>query len=70
MQVLGGPIAAGLLLMDGLANIRGWQWIFIIQGSITVAIGILLKAGQHIAWLSLLVETCMSDVHLRLRTCR
>jgi len=44
-QVLGGPIAAGLLLMDGLANIRGWQWIFIVEGLVTVVVGILLKAG-------------------------
>jgi len=44
-QVLGGPIAAGLLLMDGLANIRGWQWMFIVEGSVTVVVGILLKAG-------------------------
>jgi hypothetical protein len=52
-QVLGGPIAAGLLLMDGLANIRGWQWIFIVEGTVTVVVGMLLKAGPGITWLHL-----------------
>eukprot|EP00884_Botryococcus_braunii_P017008 jgi/Botrbrau1/3991/Bobra.0016s0004.1 len=64
-QMLGAPIAAGILLMDGTRGIRGWQWIFLIEGSVTVAFAIVLgfflprspsnawflKPGEQ-AWLS------------------
>jgi hypothetical protein len=26
VQVIGAPLAAGFLYMDGLANLAGWQW--------------------------------------------
>jgi ACS family tartrate transporter-like MFS transporter len=38
--VLGGPIAAGLLSLDGLARLRGWQWLFLLEGIPAVALGI------------------------------
>lgn len=41
MQVIGAPIAAGLMMMDGLRGIRGWRWLFLIEGAITVLFGIL-----------------------------
>jgi MFS family permease len=31
-SVLGGPISALLLRMDGLAGLAGWQWMFIVEG--------------------------------------
>lgn len=30
--VIGGPISSGLLLMDGWLGLRGWQWLFILEG--------------------------------------
>ncbi|TVY81952.1 putative transporter [Lachnellula suecica] len=33
-------LAYGLMQMDGLANLDGWRWIFIIQGLITCLFGI------------------------------
>lgn len=36
---VGGLIATGFLKMDGLSGIRGWQWIFIIEGIITIVVG-------------------------------
>jgi ACS family tartrate transporter-like MFS transporter len=30
--VIGGPLSSALLLMDGLWNLQGWQWLFIIEG--------------------------------------
>ena len=27
LQVLGAPIGAGLILMDGVRGIRGWRWV-------------------------------------------
>lgn len=39
-NVLAGPIATGLLQLDGLAGLRGWQLLFIAEGVPTVLIGI------------------------------
>ncbi|KIV91861.1 hypothetical protein PV10_06352 [Exophiala mesophila] len=36
---LSGVLAYGLQQMDGLANYRGWRWIFIIEGILTVIAG-------------------------------
>ncbi|KAL6364339.1 hypothetical protein LRP88_02259 [Fusarium phalaenopsidis] len=36
---LGGVLAYGLQQMDGLAGYRGWRWIFIIEGIVTICIG-------------------------------
>ncbi|KAK4214814.1 major facilitator superfamily domain-containing protein [Rhypophila decipiens] len=37
----GGLLAAGIEQMDGVANIAGWAWIFILEGLLTVIIGII-----------------------------
>ncbi|KAG6885385.1 hypothetical protein C0993_002348 [Termitomyces sp. T159_Od127] len=37
-----GPILAYIFsLLDGRCNIRGWAWIFIIEGAITLFLGVL-----------------------------
>ncbi len=38
-QVIGAPLAAGLLFMDGVAGRRGWTWLFLIEGLITIVFG-------------------------------
>lgn len=30
--VLGGPIAAAILSMDGVAGLAGWRWLFLLEG--------------------------------------
>jgi ACS family tartrate transporter-like MFS transporter len=30
--VVGGPISSALLLLDGVGGVRGWQWLFIVEG--------------------------------------
>jgi MFS family permease len=35
----GGLLAAAIQNMDGLGGMAGWQWIFIVEGAITVLIG-------------------------------
>ncbi len=30
--VLGGPLSGQLLRLDGLAGMRGWQWLFLLEG--------------------------------------
>ncbi|KAK9808754.1 hypothetical protein WJX72_003060 [[Myrmecia] bisecta] len=44
-QVIGAPLAAAFLVMDGIHGLRGWQWLYIITGILTVAYGVALKFG-------------------------
>jgi MFS transporter, ACS family, tartrate transporter len=37
--VFGGPISGGLLELDGLAGLDGWQWLFLCEGLPAVALG-------------------------------
>jgi ACS family tartrate transporter-like MFS transporter len=30
--VIGGPLSSLILQMDGIAGLRGWQWLFVIEG--------------------------------------
>ncbi|WP_321818380.1 MULTISPECIES: MFS transporter [unclassified Paraburkholderia] len=36
---IGSPISAALLQMDGFAGLRGWQWLFLLEGIPTVLLG-------------------------------
>ncbi|KAF9873975.1 major facilitator superfamily transporter [Colletotrichum karsti] len=36
----GGVLAAGIEQMDGIGNLSGWSWIFIVEGVLTVLVGI------------------------------
>jgi ACS family tartrate transporter-like MFS transporter len=38
--VVGGPVSGALLELHGLAGLKGWQWLFIIEGLPAVALGI------------------------------
>ncbi|KAL5423825.1 hypothetical protein PMIN04_003627 [Paraphaeosphaeria minitans] len=38
-NAFGGLFAAAILQLDGVHGIRGWQWLFIIEGCATVGIG-------------------------------
>ena len=40
-NAFGGLFAAGILKLEGVHNIAGWQWLFIIEGSATVGIGVI-----------------------------
>lgn len=33
VQVVAAPIAAGLLMLDGKMALRGWQWVFLLEGA-------------------------------------
>ena len=48
VQVIGGPIAAALLLMEGIGGLHGWQWLFLLEGVLTLIYAIILWV-----WLSL-----------------
>lgn len=37
---LGSPISAALLGIDGLLGLRGWQWMFILEGAPAILLGL------------------------------
>jgi len=54
---LGSPISAALLGFDGWLGMRGWQWMFIIEGIPAVLLGlaclfVLTDRPAHARWLS------------------
>ncbi|KAG1679626.1 hypothetical protein FOA52_006143 [Chlamydomonas sp. UWO 241] len=50
-NVLSAPLAAFLLVLDGKIGMSGWQWLFLLEGFVTMAIGscagLLLPASIH-----------------------
>jgi len=44
-QVIGAPLAAGLLALDGWLGLAGWQWLFIVEGIPTVLMGLYTKVN-------------------------
>jgi ACS family tartrate transporter-like MFS transporter len=38
-QIVGGPISAALLGLQGVAGLAGWQWLFLIEGLPSIALG-------------------------------
>jgi MFS transporter, ACS family, tartrate transporter len=56
-SVVGGPLSAVVLQMDGVAGLKGWQWLFIIEGLPACLMGlitlrILRDKPDEAAWLS------------------
>lgn len=44
---IGNPISGYLLKLDGVANIAGWQWVFLLEGLPSVVIGFLVLRVLH-----------------------
>ncbi|GAM33579.1 tartrate transporter [Talaromyces pinophilus] len=40
--ILGGPLAIGLLSLNGRGGLKGWQWLFLIEGSLTCFLGVVM----------------------------
>jgi ACS family tartrate transporter-like MFS transporter len=54
---IGSPISAHILLLDRVANLRGWQWLFLLEGAPAVLLGvlawfILADSPRVVPWLS------------------
>jgi ACS family tartrate transporter-like MFS transporter len=65
-NVLSGPIATSLMQLDGLAGLRGWQLLFLIEGIPTVLIGIavaryLPERPTNASWLIASEQTALSS---------
>lgn len=43
-SIVAGPMSVWLLQLDGLLNLHGWQWMFLVQGLPAVFIGLVLLA--------------------------
>ncbi|HEX3356802.1 MAG TPA: MFS transporter [Tepidisphaeraceae bacterium] len=39
--IVGNPLAGVLMKMEGIANLHGWQWLFLLEGIIPVLLGII-----------------------------
>ena len=39
-MIVGAPVSAALLALDGWLGLRGWQWLFLIEGLPAVLLGI------------------------------
>ncbi len=55
--VFGGPISGALLQMGGTYGLRGWQWLFVVEGIPAVLLGIMTllyldDKPEHASWLS------------------
>ncbi len=55
--VVGAPVSGMLLGLDGVLGLRGWQWLFIIEGLPSIVIGImawfyLTDSPSRASWLS------------------
>lgn len=71
--MVGGPLAAWIMTrLDGYGGLRGWQWLFIVEGIPAIVLGIVAflsladRPGQA-SWLSKseqrLVEDAVSSTH-------
>jgi MFS transporter, ACS family, tartrate transporter len=55
--VIGAPVSGLLLGLDGVMGLKGWQWLFIVEGVPSVLLGIvtwfyLTDRPKHADWLS------------------
>jgi MFS transporter, ACS family, tartrate transporter len=56
-SLIGGPISGLVLEMDGIWGLRGWQWLFIIEGLPAIVLGlvvlvVLADRPETASWLS------------------
>ncbi|WP_432575109.1 MFS transporter [Kineococcus sp. SYSU DK005] len=55
-NMVGGPLSGGLLELDGFAGLRGYQWMFMVEGLMAVVVGFvavkfLTNTPAEAAWL-------------------
>lgn len=43
-MVIGGPLGASLLKMEGIAGLHGWQWLYLVEGLPAVLMGFVVLA--------------------------
>ena len=56
-NLIGAPISAQILLLDQFAGLRGWQWLFLLQGTPAILLGVLVyfllpDRPEEVGWLT------------------
>jgi ACS family tartrate transporter-like MFS transporter len=56
-NLIGAPISAQIMLMDQMGGLKGWQWLFLLQGTPAILLGVLVyfvlpDKPEHVKWLS------------------
>lgn len=54
---IGAPISTSLLYLDGVAGLRGWQWLFLLEGLPSILLGVvtwfyLTERPREAGWLA------------------
>ena len=55
--VIGGPLSASILSLNGTGGLKAWQWLFILEGVPAIGLGIfcvatLIDSPERASWLS------------------
>ena len=82
-QVVAAPMAAVLMSLDGALDLRGWQWLAVVEGCAAVAVGLLLNvlmpssparvrslAPEEMAWVSSSVSRCAFTIITAAFSCK
>lgn len=69
-NVIGGPLGGALLGLDGVAGLRGWQWMFLLEGApavlfAVVVLTVLPDGPTKARWLSEDDKTVLIDQQKR-----
>jgi MFS family permease len=40
--IIGSPVGGALMELDGLGGLHGWQWMFLVEGLVTILVGVLV----------------------------
>ncbi|WP_327350893.1 MFS transporter [Streptomyces sp. NBC_01304] len=64
--ILGAPAGGGLMRLDGVAGLQGWQWMFLVEGLVTVGIGVFVWCAlpnrpQDASWLTSAQAAALSE---------
>jgi ACS family tartrate transporter-like MFS transporter len=74
-MILGAPLSEALLTLDGVFGMAGWQWLFLVEGSPAVVLGVLaLKVftnrPEDAEWLPESQRTWLMETMARERAAR
>jgi len=64
--ILGGPLSGLLLTLHGKAGLLGWQWMFLVEGSLAVIVGLwafwyLSDRPSDAPWLSIAQRSALQE---------
>ncbi len=74
-MIVGAPVSTAILQMDGLVDLAGWQWLFILEGLPAVVLGVaawwfLTDRPEQATWLSTEQRAWLSATMAREREAR